>query len=156
MGFCFYIYPMQKIPLEILALQGDGYHILVDVRLFDQPFKMVLDTGASKTVLDKTTLLESGIPKEKIQNTNIISTGLGTNSMESFILELPTLEIGNWKIKEFVTAVLDLSTINYAYQQMELPTVIGVLGGDILASYGARIDYQKKLLTLRERKIKGF
>src|SRR5690606_7009575 len=95
---------MQKIPLELLELQGDGYHILIDVCLFDQPFKMVLDTGASKTVLDKTTLLQSGIPEEKIENTNIISTGLGTNSMESFILELPTLAIGNWKIKKFITA----------------------------------------------------
>ncbi|WP_240904903.1 retropepsin-like aspartic protease [Sphingobacterium sp. SGR-19] len=145
--------PMQKIPLEILELQGDGYHVLIDVRLFDQPFKMVLDTGASKTVLDKTTLLQSGIPEEKIENTNIISTGLGTNSMESFILELPTFEIGNWKITKFITAVLDLSAVNYAYQQMNLPPVIGVLGGDILVSYAARIDYRKQLLTLRNRKV---
>ncbi|MBD1431388.1 clan AA aspartic protease [Sphingobacterium sp. DN00404] len=144
---------MQKIPLEILELQGDGYHILIDVCLFDQPFKMVLDTGASKTVLDKTTLLQSGIPEEKIENTNIISTGLGTNSMESFMLELPTFAIGNWKIKKFITAVLDLSAVNYAYQQMNLPPVIGVLGGDILFSYAARIDYRKQLLILRDRKV---
>lgn len=144
---------MQKIPLELLELQGDGYHILIDVCLFDQPFKMVLDTGASKTVLDKTTLLQSGIPEEKIENTNIISTGLGTNSMESFILELPTLAIGNWKIKKFITAVLDLSAVNYAYEQMNLPPVIGVLGGDILFSYAARIDYRKQLLILRDRKV---
>jgi len=145
---------MQKIPLEILELQGDGFHLLVNVRLFDQSFKMVLDTGASKTVFDKTTLLQSGIPEEKIQNTNIISTGLGTNSMESFMLELPTLEIGNWSVRNFLTAVLDLSAVNYAYQQMELPPVIGVLGGDILFAYRARIDYQKQLLTLRDRKVR--
>lgn len=144
---------MQKIPFEILELHGDGYHILIDVCLFDKPFKMVLDTGASKTVLDKTTLLQSGIPEEKIMNTNIISTGLGTNSMESFILELPTFEIGTWKIKKFVTAVLDLSTVNYAYEQMNFQPVIGVLGGDILFSYAARIDYQKRILTLRDRKV---
>ncbi|MCC2598615.1 aspartyl protease family protein [Sphingobacterium sp. FBM7-1] len=144
---------MQKIPFEILELHGDGYHILIDVCLFDKPFKMVLDTGASKTVLDKTTLLQSGIPEEKIMNTNIISTGLGTNSMESFILELPTFEIGTWKIKKFVTAVLDLSTVNYAYEQMNFQPVIGVLGGDILFSYAARIDYQKRVLTLRDRKV---
>lgn len=144
---------MQKIPLEILELQGDGYHVLIDVCLFEQSFKMVLDTGASKTVLDKATLLASGIPEKKILNTNIVSTGLGTNTMESFILELPSFEIGRWKVKKFMTAVLDLSSVNYAYQQMDLPPVIGVLGGDILVPYAARIDYQKQLLTLRERKI---
>ena len=145
---------MQKIPLELLELQGDGFHILINVRLFDQSFKMVLDTGASKTVLDKTTLLQSGIPEEKIENTNIISTGLGTNSMESFLIELPSLEIENWKIKKFTTAVLDLSAVNYAYEQMELPPVIGVLGGDILFAYAARIDYGKRMLTLRDRKVR--
>jgi len=76
---------MQKIPLAILNLQEDGYHILVDVQLFGQPFKMVVDTGASKTVLDKTTLLHSGISEDKFQDTHILSTGLGTNSMQSFI-----------------------------------------------------------------------
>src|SRR5690606_28636594 len=145
---------MQKIPFEILELHGDGYHILIDVCLFDKPFKMVLDTGASKTVLDKTTLLQSGIPEEKIMNTNIISTGLGTNSMESFILELPKFEIGMCKIKKFVTAVVDLSTVNYAYEQMNFQPDIGVLGGDILFSYAARIDYQKRVLTLRDRKVR--
>ena len=144
---------MQKIPLEIVELQGDGYHILIDVKVFDQPFKMVLDTGASKTVLDKTTLLASGIPEEQIQNTNIVSTGLGTTSMESFLLKLPTFEIGSWKTKNFPTAVLDLSTVNFAYAQLNLPPVIGVLGGDILLPYAARIDYSRQILTLRDRKI---
>ncbi|WDF69840.1 aspartyl protease family protein [Sphingobacterium oryzagri] len=145
---------MQKIPLEILDLQGDGYHLLVDVVLFDKPFKMVLDTGASKTVLDKNTLLHAGISEEKFQNTDILSTGLGTNSMQSFMLEIPKFEINEWQQKKFITAVLDLSSINYAYEQMDIAPVIGVIGGDILRPYGAKIDYSKQTLTLRQRKLK--
>lgn len=145
---------MQKIPLTIIDLHGDGYHLLVDVELFDQRFKMVLDTGASKTVLDKNTLLHSGIPEERFQNTDILSTGLGTNSMESFTLEIPLFKIHNWQRKRFLTAVLDLSSINYAYEQMNLEPVIGVIGGDILRPYGAKIDYFKQILTLRTRKLK--
>lgn len=150
----FYVYSMQKIPLAVLDLQGDGYHLLVDVELFDQSFKMVLDTGASKTVLDKNTLLHSGIPEENFQNTDILSTGLGTNSMESFMLDIPNFKIGNWEKKNFTTAVLDLSSINYAYEQMNFSPVIGVIGGDILLPYAAKIDYAKHLLTLRQRKLK--
>lgn len=145
---------MQKIPLKILDLQGDGYHLLVDVEIFDKPFKMVLDTGASKTVLDKNTLLHSGIPEEKFQNTDILSTGLGTNSMQSFMLEIPNFKISEWQQKKFLTAVLDLSSINYAYEQMNFEPVIGVIGGDILRPYGAKIDYTKQSLTLRSRKLK--
>ncbi|WP_437921664.1 aspartyl protease family protein [Sphingobacterium sp. LRF_L2] len=145
---------MQKIPLEILELQGDGYHLLLDVYLFDKPFKMVLDTGASKTVLDKETLLHSGISEDTFQNTDILSTGLGTNSMQSFVLNIPLFKIHSWQQKNFETAVLDLSSINYAYEQMNLPRVIGVVGGDILRPFGAKIDYTKKMLTLRDRKLK--
>lgn len=145
---------MQKIPLEIINLEGDGFHVLVDVHLLGKTFKMVLDTGASKTVLDRTTLIEAGIQDEDFESTNIISTGLGTNSMESFMLKIPELRFENWSIKNHLTAVLDLSTINYAYSQMNFSPVIGVLGGDILRQYGAVIDYKKKTLTLTSRKLK--
>lgn len=142
---------MQKIPFETLTLEGDGYHILVDVIIFDKQFKMVIDTGASKTVLDQKTLLASGIDESLIQSTNIKSTGLGTNDMESFILDLPYLKIHDWKSTHTQVAVLDLSSINYAYEQMGFPTVIGVLGGDILMKYGALINYKKQHITLNER-----
>lgn len=142
---------MQKIPFETLTLEGDGYHILIDVTIFDKQFKMVIDTGASKTVLDQKTLLASGIDESLIQSTNIKSTGLGTNDMESFILDLPYLKIHDWKSTHTQVAVLDLSSINYAYEQMGFPTVIGVLGGDILMKYGALINYKKQHITLNER-----
>lgn len=144
---------MQKIPLEILNLQGDGYHILVHATLFDQPFKMVVDTGASKTVLDKTMLQKVGIYDEHLQNTDIMSTGLGTNSMESFQLTIPELSLEAWKVKNFPAAVLDLTAINYAYEQMELTPVIGIIGGDILRHYAAKIDYKSLTLSLQKRPL---
>ncbi|UZJ63060.1 hypothetical protein OKW96_11005 [Sphingobacterium sp. KU25419] len=59
-----------------------------------------------------------------------------------------------WTIKNYRAAVLDLSSINYAYEQMNLQPVIGVIGGDILGRYGAVIDYKKKTLKLLKRKLK--
>lgn len=144
---------MHKIPFERINLQADGYHIITEVRLFDKTFKLVIDTGASKTVLDKTTLLESGIAEDNFENTDILSTGLGTNSMESFMLTIPEIKLHDWNIKNFTVAVLDLSSINFAYNQIGLEPVIGVLGGDILQQYGAIIDYKKQTLTLNQRKL---
>lgn len=144
---------MQKIPFEVIGLQADGFHIITEIELLDKKFKIVIDTGASKTVLDKETLLASGIDEENFLNTDILSTGLGTNSMESFILTIPTLQLADWKIKNFQVAVLDLSSINYAYEQIGLERVIGVLGGDILSMYGAKIDYKKQELSLNQRRL---
>ena len=144
---------MQKIPFEVIGLQADGFHIITEIELLDKKFKIVIDTGASKTVLDKETLLASGIDEENFLNTDILSTGLGTNSMESFILTIPTLQLAEWKIKNFQVAVLDLSSINYAYEQIGLERVIGVLGGDILNMYSAKIDYKKQELSLNQRRL---
>lgn len=143
---------MHLIPLTLLNLQEEGYHLLIEVSSFDQNFNMVVDTGASKTVLDRDTLLSSGIDESGLQDTDILSTGLGTNSMSSQFLSLPQLSIGDWNVKNMQVAVLDLSAINYAYEQMKFPQVIGVLGGDILHPYGAIINYKKKSLQLNSRK----
>ncbi len=145
---------MQDIPISVVNLQGDGYHILLEIEIFDKKFNMVLDTGASQTVLDRNTLIQSGIDQILFKTTNILSTGLGTNNMESHTLVLPYLKIDTWLQKNIKVAVLDLSTINYAYEQMNLPKVIGVLGSDIFVRYGAVINYKKKILRLNTRKRK--
>ncbi len=143
---------MTKIPLEIIQLQPDGFHTLIEIKLLDKTFKMVVDTGASKTVLDKTTLLDAGITEAQLNLTDVLSTGLGTNAMESFFVHIPELKIGDWHIKKFDFAVLDLSSINYAYRKMNLEPVVGVLGGDILQAYGAIINYKTATLQLTNRK----
>lgn len=136
-----------KLPLELLNLQDDGFHLLVEVVVFGHPFNVVLDTGASKTVLDKTSV-ENHIASGDLLSTDKLSTGLGTNSMESFILHLPAFHIGKLKIENFEAAILDLSSISMAYENLQLPPVIGVLGGDILQQYKAVIDYHSLLLKL--------
>ncbi|MEO3404474.1 retropepsin-like aspartic protease [Mucilaginibacter sp. CAU 1740] len=141
-----------SVPLRIIDLHGDGFHPLVDVVLFGRPFTMVLDTGASKTAFDQSTLAEAN-KEMNILASDKLSTGLGTNTMESFTATISDLQVGDLSIAEFEVAVLDLSTINVAYSQMGHPQVLGVLGGDILMKYKAVIDYGKGLLKLQTRAV---
>lgn len=144
---------MITIPFKPLSLQDNGFHILVGIEVFGQAHQAVLDTGASKTVFDKTNIEQILDSETELEYSEYLSTGLGTTSMESFTVLLPRLQIGDWHVKNHRIAVLDLSTINYAYEQMNLPPVIGVIGGDILMDYGGVIDYRKMTLRLRQRKI---
>jgi hypothetical protein len=137
-----------SIPLQIIDLQGDGYHLLVDIKIFKKTYKVVLDTGASKTVFDHNLLLEAD-KRLTVQSTNRLSAGLGTLSMESYTAVLPDFKIGRLKLPGFEVAVLDLSNINQAYAQLSHPQVLGVLGGDILMQYAAVVDYGKQALKLR-------
>ncbi|QEM14483.1 clan AA aspartic protease [Mucilaginibacter rubeus] len=141
---------MISVPLEIIDLHGDGFHPLIEVTLFGKAFTMVLDTGASKTAFDQTSLTEAN-ETMNILATEKLSTGLGTNTMESFTATVSDMYIGELPIAELEAAVLDLSTINMAYEQMGHPRVLGVLGGDILMKYKAVIDYGRKTLTLKTR-----
>ncbi len=140
------------VPLELINLHDDGFHLLVEVVVFGKKFNAVLDTGASKTVLDKSTV-EQFISTEQLLQSEKLSTGLGTNSMESHILLLPSLKIGRLTLNDFEAAVLDLSTISEAYETLNLPPVIGVLGGDILYSHAAVINYQKLTLKLLPNRL---
>ncbi len=140
---------MHTIALEILNLHSDGFHLLVEVFVFNKPFKAVLDTGASRTVLDKTTV-EQYIEQEALLTSDKLSTGLGTNSMESHTLTVPELRIGELKIHDLEIAVLDLSMINTAYESLEVGPVIGVIGGDILMQYKAEISYAALTLSFSE------
>lgn len=170
---------MVKIPIRLIQLHDHGFHLLVEVVVFERAFLAVLDTGASHTVFDKETI-EACLPDStKLLATNLPSTGLGTNNMESFHLIVPKLHIGipeterislgitpkpishtlrqgKFKpqliLQNFEVAAMDLSTINFAYSQLNLEPVIGVIGGDVLMQYGGIVNYQDLTLILREKK----
>ena len=135
------------VPLQIIDLNQDGFHPLLNIKRFGKKFTVVLDTGASKTAFDKT-LLQQANELALITESSILSTGLGTNSMASFTAVIHDMRIGRLKIPEFEVAVLDLSTINFAYAQMGHPQVLGVIGGDILMQYNAVINYGNRSLRL--------
>ncbi len=136
-----------EIPLEILNLHDDGFHLLVDVVIYQKSFKAVIDTGASRTVFDKTLISELALP-EALLNTEKLSTGLGTTSIESFLIRIPDLKIGNLLLSPSEYVVIDLSNINNAYETMQLQSVVGVIGGDILMRFKAIIDYNRLILKL--------
>ncbi len=137
-----------SVPLHIIDLHEDGFHPLLDITVFGRLFKVVLDTGASKTAFDKTLLLKAN-EIALLNASDKLSTGLGTNTMESFTATIYDMHIGDLKIPGFDVAVLDLSTINIAYEQMGHPEVLGVIGGDILMQYKAVIDYGKQVVKFK-------
>ncbi len=139
------------IPLQIIDLQEDGFHPLVNISIFGKPFVLVLDTGASKTAFDQGMLLRAH-EQAVVTMSNKLSTGLGTTTMVSSTAIISDLYIGSLLIDEFEVAVLDLSTINMAYRQLGHTEVLGVLGGDILMKYKAVINYGKQVLKLKVAK----
>jgi hypothetical protein len=137
-----------SVPLHMIDLHEDGFHPLLDITLFNKPFKVVLDTGASRTAFDHELLLAANEDAPIIASERL-STGLGTNTMQSATAVINNVWIGELLIDEIEVAVLDLSTINIAYRELGHPEVLGVIGSDILMKYKAVIDFGKKVLVLK-------
>ncbi|MDG1476456.1 MAG: aspartyl protease family protein [Vicingaceae bacterium] len=46
------------LPIEIFPIEDDGYHLKVEIVINGKPANLILDTGASRTVLDENRITE--------------------------------------------------------------------------------------------------
>jgi hypothetical protein len=139
-----------SVPLKLINLQNDGFHLLVEIVVFGQSGYAVVDTGASRSVFDKTLLQKHIVPEEHAAQTevdeNFATTLFSTSS--TAIATIPKLTIGKLKLKNYVTVALDLQSVNETYAQFGQPNIAGIIGGDILINHHAKIDYKKMVLKL--------
>ncbi len=136
-----------KIPIRLLNIEGDGFHLQVKIKINGKIANAIIDTGASKTVFDKTRI-DAFLKKEKLTEHDRMSTGLGTASMQSHAILLNKLSIGKVDIINYHGVVLDLSHVNQTYIAIGLKPIDAVVGSDIMQEYKAVIDYSKKMLTM--------
>ena len=142
-----------KIPLELIDLNGDGFHLAIEVEVNGVKLRMILDTGASRTVFD-VNRIDSFVQNPEMEVNEQLSTGLGTNDMQSNILQIDSFVIGELQIPYYSTVAIDMVHINQTYEILDMPLIDGVLGGDILHEFQAKIDYKTKQLTLKFHKRK--
>lgn len=134
---------MTKIPLEIITLEDASYHLLVKVVLDGSlEGKMVVDTGASKTVIDSA--LSLGVDENQ---EHPYTSGIGGQVEVSFTMQ-SHLRIGDFEIPDISLAMIDLSAVNEVYQKVSQQPIMGLLGSDLLVKYQAKINYKTASLHL--------
>jgi hypothetical protein len=142
-----------EIPIRILPIENDGFHLLIKVLVNNKKANMLIDTGASKTVFDKNRI-GNFVDDTDFDLNDKLSTGLGTSSMESHITTLRKIKIGEIGISDYKTILLDLSHVNHSYQQLSIKPIDGVIGSDLLNDFKAVINYGKQVLKLSDTKGK--
>lgn len=107
-----------------------------------------MDTGASTTFIDLNL-------KEKFKLTskpsNIKASGAGPEKIDTFLSKNNTLSIGKWIKTHFPIALIDLSSVNSAFESINASAVDGIIGADILKKGFAVIDYEKRYLYLKHK-----
>jgi hypothetical protein len=138
-----------KIPLQLVPIESDGYHLMVEGKISRHKIRLLVDTGASKTVFDKTRLAKIlKVGQDGFESSEHLSTGLGVNNMASEITTLNGLKIGDIKINDLPVVVLDLSHVNYSYKMIGDKGIDGVLGSDLLVLFFAVIQFHPPMLKL--------
>ncbi len=139
--------PSHKIKLIIEEIEKKNYHLFIQLKIGEKIARLLVDTGASKTVFDSKCVLQF-VKKKKLQANKSKSVGLGTSEVETKIVKINDLKFGTMKVKKMEVAVLDLSHVNHSYTELKLPKIDGVLGSDFLMKYKAVINYPKAILKL--------
>ena len=108
----------------------------------------LVDTGASTTFIDLNL-------KEKFKLTskpsNIKASGAGPDKIDTFLSKNNTLSVGKWLKRRFPIALIDLSSVNNAFESINASTVDGIIGADVLKKGFAVIDYEKRYLYLKHK-----
>ncbi len=140
----------ETLPIEFAEIEPGNFHLFMKVKIGRKNARLLLDTGASKTVLDQSRVLQF-IQFHHLKSHDIASVGLGSNSVETQLTQLSSMGFGTIKIKPVEVAVLDLSHVNQTYAMLGMPVIDGVLGSDILYQLKAVIDYGTKRVRLKWR-----
>lgn len=130
------------IPLTIKPIQDKGYHCFVNLYYSGLPIPMVLDTGASRTVLDTAAIERLDLAHLTYQSDDQ-AVGFTNQGMKAQFLDFPLLSIGRINLKHLNLGVLDLSHINDTYKNLSIAPVSGILGNDLIVNLQAKIDFSR-------------
>lgn len=128
------------VPLTLINLNDDGFHLLVEIAIFGGTHWAVVDTGASRSVFDKSFIEQNSdgvVPGAKTNATTLFSTSATIQAL------IPRMMIGKLSIRKYSAVALDLEAVNAAYLALGHPRVVAIIGSDIFFRYDAKINYKK-------------
>ena len=136
-----------EVPMQLLDIEGDGFHIMIKGTIHGKEARFLIDTGASRSVFDPKTIT-SFIDNLQFEKKEGMTAGVGSSDLESSTFIIDHLSIGELEITDYEGVALDLENIHEMYEKLDLPHIDGIIGGDLLKKHKAVINYRNKKLRL--------
>jgi predicted aspartyl protease len=133
----------EVVPLRRLATG----HFAIDGTAGAIALTLILDTGASHTILDVRRAARFGLVLRQERGR---ATGLGVSDQPVASAVLRNVTVGPMQWDSLAVSVLDLAHVNQTLQQMRVAPVDGIMGADLLLRRQAIIDYGTTRLYVRE------
>jgi hypothetical protein len=136
-----------EVPLQLLDIEGEGFHIMVKGIIHGKEANFLIDTGASRSVFDPKTI-SNFIDDIQFEKKEGLTAGVGSSDLESATFKIDTFSLGALEITDYEAVALDLENIHEMYDKLNLPHIDGIIGGDLLKKHKAVINYRNKKLRL--------
>ena len=136
-----------EVPLQLLDIEGEGFHIMVKGLIHGKEAHFLIDTGASRSVFDPKTI-STFIDDLTFEKKEGITAGVGSSDLESATFLIDAFSLGEMVITDYEAVALDLENIHEMYGKLGLPHIDGIIGGDLMKRHKAVINYRSKKLRL--------
>ncbi|HHJ16813.1 MAG TPA: TIGR02281 family clan AA aspartic protease [Gammaproteobacteria bacterium] len=129
--------PLAVTEVTGIPLQRSGNHFIVDARPAEaHSLRLLIDTGASLTILTPAALEQRGIRYQNTGRSRIFNTANGP--VRAPVYRLDALSVGDWQVNQLEIGVLELGGSG----------IDGLLGMNFLSHFQFFIDQNKALLRL--------
>lgn len=131
-----------QVGMEVFSDPTGSTILMVPVFFGDAgPFQFVLDTGASRTVLEPGLVDELGLSR----GSDAEGTGIGGGQFTASTVQVESWRVGDVQLQPRTVVTTDLPGV-----PAQGPQFRGLLGSDVLAGFGViQIDYDGQILTLQ-------
>lgn len=141
----------KKRDLRRVKYPDRSFHFIVDLDINGHGASMLLDTGASKTVFDKERFNRFVTFKpDDLRFNDKQATGINFEPTEHQTISVDNLAFGYLTAPPFEILIMNLENVNSTYARLGLPPVDGIIGNDLLDKLRAVIDYESKILRLKD------
>ncbi len=136
-----------EVPIQLLDIEGEGFHIMVKGMIHGKEAHFLIDTGASRSVFDPKTIA-TFIDNPTFEKKEGLTAGVGSSDLESAVFRIGSFSLGELEIHDYEGVALDLDNIHEMYGKLGLPHIDGIIGGDLLKRHKAVINYRSKKIRL--------
>lgn len=121
-------------------------HYQATAQVEGQRLSLIIDSGASTSILDNASALRLGVP---LRRSRARISGLGAPAQRALSARLDDVRLGALRLDSLAVMVLDLSHVNQSLRDEGIELADGVIGADLLAERSAVFDFTSGVLYLR-------
>ena len=143
-------------PFRLVTLENEANVMpLVAAELNGFPVQLVVDTGASHTCLDRSTVrkcLHSTPDASEVQAAEDSSggpdtvMGLGGRRLKHAFCHVEVLKFGDLEIRDYRVVAVRLANINKMLRWIGMEPIDGLLGCDVLSRDSVQMDFENMMM----------